>query len=124
MKVYSFEKLEVWKNSIALSKEVYVITKSFPDDEKFGLISQVRRAVVSVSCNIVEGTSRWTNKEKSRFIEIAFGSLMEVINCLILAVELGYLSEESIRGLREKIDIIAIQLNGLKKSYMNRQDDI
>ena len=117
MNIYSFEKLEVWQKSRLLVKEIYLITKKFPEDEKFGLTSQVRRAMISVSCNIAEGTSRWSDKEKVRFIEIAYGSLMEVVNCLILAHDLEYLSKDKILDLRSNIDIIASKLNGLKKSF-------
>ena len=117
MNIYSFEKLEVWQKSRLLVKEIYLITKKFPEDEKFGLTSQVRRAMISVSCNIAEGASRWSDKEKVRFIEIAYGSLMEVVNCLILANDLEYISEDKILDLRSNIDIIASKLNGLKKSF-------
>ena len=117
MNIYSFEKLEVWQKSRLLVKEIYLITKKFPEDEKFGLTSQVRRAMISVSCNIAEGTSRWSDKEKVRFIEIAYGSLMEVVNYLILANDLEYISEDKILDLRSNIDIIARKLNGLKKSF-------
>ncbi|MFZ1458039.1 MAG: four helix bundle protein [Saprospiraceae bacterium] len=117
MNIYSFEKLEVWQKSRLLVKEIYLITKKFPEDEKFGLTSQVRRAMISVSCNIAEGTSRWSDKEKVRFIEIAYGSLMEVVNYLILANDLEYISEDKILDLRSNIDIKASKLNGLKKSF-------
>ncbi|MEZ4909336.1 MAG: four helix bundle protein [Saprospiraceae bacterium] len=117
MNIYSFEKLDVWQKSRLVVKDIYLITKSFPDDERFGLTSQLRRAMISVSCNIAEGTSRWSNKEKIRFIEIAYGSLMEVVNCLMLAFDLEYISEQKILELRFNIDIVANKLNGLKKSF-------
>ncbi|HQV67763.1 MAG TPA: four helix bundle protein [Saprospiraceae bacterium] len=117
MNIYGFEKLDVWQKSRLLVRDIYLITKSFPDDERFGLTSQLRRAMISVSCNIAEGTSRWSNKEKIRFIEIAYGSLMEVVNCLMLAFDLEYISEQKILELRFNIDIVANKLNGLKKSF-------
>ena len=117
MNIYGFEKLDVWQKSRLLVRDIYLITKSFPDDERFGLTSQIRRAIFSVSCNIAEGTSRWSNKEKIRFIEIAYGSLMEVVNCLMLAFDLEYISEQKILELRFNIDIVANKLNGLKKSF-------
>ena len=116
MNIYGFEKLDVWQKSRLLVKDVYLTTKLFPEDERFGLISQVRRAMISVSCNIAEGTSRWSDKEKIRFIEIAYGSLMEVVNCLILAFDLEYISEEKLLQLRLNIDLVANKLNGLKRS--------
>ena len=117
MNIYGFEKLDVWQKSRLLVRDIYLITKSFPEDERFGLTSQLRRAMISVSCNIAEGTSRWSNKEKIRFIEIAYGSLMEVVNCLMLAFDLEYISEQKILELRFNIDIVANKLNGLKKSF-------
>jgi four helix bundle protein len=73
--------------------------------------------MISVSCNIAEGTSRWSDKEKIRFIEIAYGSLKEVVNCLILSYDLEYITEEKLYELRMNIDIVAFKLNGLKKSF-------
>ncbi|MBK9736157.1 MAG: four helix bundle protein [Saprospiraceae bacterium] len=116
MNIYGFEKLDVWQKSRLLVKDVYLTTKLFPEDERFGLTSQVRRAMISVSCNIAEGTSRWSNKEKIRFIEIAYGSLMEVVNCLILGFDLNYISEDRLLELRLNIDVVANKLNGLKRS--------
>ena len=116
MNIYGFEKLDVWQKSRLLVRDIYLITKSFPEDERFGLTSQLRRAMISVSCNIAEVTSRLSNKEKIRFIEIAYGSLMEVVNCLMLAFDLEYISEQKILELRFNIDIVANKLNGLKKS--------
>ena len=120
MNIYGFEKLDVWQKSRLLVRDIYLITKSFPEDERFGLTSQLRRAMISVSCNIAEWTSRWSNKEKIRFIEIAYGSLMEVVNCLMLAFDLEYISEQKILELRFNIDIVANKLNGLKKSLDRR----
>lgn len=121
MNIYSFEKLDVWQKSRLLVKNVYMTTKIFPEDERFGLTSQVRRAMISVSCNIAEGTSRWSDKEKIRFIEIAYGSLMEVVNCLILSFDLEYITEEKLIELRTNIDTIANKLNGLKKSFSSNK---
>ena len=94
MHQYSFEKLDVWKRAIFLSKEIYHQTKRFPEDERFSLISQIRRAALSVTANIVEGSARRTVKEKQRFYQIAYSSLMEVLNFLILSREFNYLSED------------------------------
>lgn len=117
MNTYSFEKLDVWQNSRIMVKDVYLVSKSFPKEEQFGLTSQLRRAGISISCNIAEGVSRWSGKEKIRFIEIAYGSLMEVLNCLILAMDLEYMNYDQLEFLRLKIDVIAGQLNGLKKHF-------
>jgi len=98
-------------------KQIYQLTKSFPSEEKFGLISQIRRAMLSVSCNIAEGTSRWSSKEKVRFIEIAFSSLMEVLNCLILSSDLNYISTEKLNTARLEIEGIGNKLNALANHF-------
>lgn len=84
MKEYSFEKLEVWQLSRKLTGKIYTLTSNFPESERFGMINQIRRAGISIPSNIAEGTSRNSFKEKIRFIEISYSSLMEVLNCLII----------------------------------------
>lgn len=117
---FGFEKLEVWQNSIQLSKLIYSLTLSFPKEETYGLTSQIRRAMISVSSNIAEGSSKNSLKDQARFSEIAFGSLLEVLNQIILAFELSYISEENYIDCRNKIEIISRQLNALKKSQVER----
>ena len=80
MHFYSFEKLEVWKETIQLAAKTYKITDLFPKEEKFGLISQMRRCSVSVSSNITEGTARLTNKDKAHFMTMAYSSALELLN--------------------------------------------
>ena len=90
--VYSFEKLMVWQKSIKLAKQIYSITSNFPKEEIYGLTSQIRRAVISISSNIAEGYVKSSSKEQIRFSEIAYGSLMVVLNQVIIAREFGYVS--------------------------------
>ncbi|MEP6168424.1 MAG: four helix bundle protein, partial [Rhodopirellula bahusiensis] len=80
--MFSFEKLDVWSKSVDLADVVYRLTKDFPDYERFGLANQMRRAAVSVSSNIAEGSSRESRKDFARFIQLAFGSLMEIVSQL------------------------------------------
>jgi len=120
---YGFEKLVVWQDARQLCLLLYKVTKEFPKDEIFGIISQIRRAGISITCNIAEGTSRWSSKEKIRFIEIAYGSLMEVLNCAILALDLEYLSEDNYNQIREKIDQVSYKLTNLKKSFENKSGE-
>ena len=110
---FYFEKLEVWQNSRSFVMDIYTITTNFPDNEKFGLISQIRRASLSISANIAEGMSRKTDKDKARFISIAFGSAIEVVNFLILANDLNMINEKDYMQLREKLEKITNQLNSL-----------
>ena len=110
---FYFEKLEVWKNSRVFVKEVYEVTNSFPVKEQFSITSQIRRASLSITANIAEGFSRQTNKEKSRFINIAYSSSWEIINFLILSKDLEFLSEKDYIKLRADIEYISNQLNAL-----------
>ena len=121
IKQFSFEKLDVWKNSIDLTVAIYKLTDSFPVDEKYNLTSQIRRACVSVSSNIAEGNYRITNKDKGHFMTMAYGSIMEVINQLIIANRLNYVSDEKLNYLRDDIQLIANQINKLKKYYFERE---
>lgn len=116
---FSFEKLEVWKEGISLSKSIYKLTKGFPETERFGLVSQLRRASNSISSNLAEGTSRTTNKDKAHFTTISFSSTMEVLNHLILSKELQFISEQEYLKVREQIQKISNMLNALRKAQLN-----
>lgn len=120
MKIYSFEKLDVWQDSRIMVKKIYKLTHLFPDSERFGLTSQIRRAMVSVSCNIAEGTSRWSSKEKVRFIEIAYSSLMEVLNCLIVSRDLEYISSANLNTSRNDLEKIGNKLNALSSHFRKK----
>ena len=119
MYLFSFEKLEVWKEAIELSKEIYALTKKYPEQEKFGLTSQLRRVSNSISANLAEGTSRITKKDKAHFTAIAYSSTMEVLNHLILSKELCFINEDSYEKLRKQVYKISNMLNGLRKSQLN-----
>ena len=101
-RMYGFEKLEVWQESRTYTIAIYEISKHFPTSEQFGMVSQLRRAAVSIASNIAEGTSRESNKEKIRFVEIAYGSLLESYCQLQLSCDLGYLSEEVFERMTSK----------------------
>lgn len=118
MKQFSFEKLSVWQKSRQLTLEIYKITKTFPVDERFGLTSQMRRSVISISSNITEGTGRNSSKDKARFTEIAFGSALELLNQIILSKDLEFLSEETYIKLRQNLSEITAMLDGLHKSQL------
>ena len=104
--VFSFEKLEVWKEAIKLSVGIYKITKLFPDEEKFGLVSQMRRCSVSISSNIAEGTAKSTDRHFIQFLENSLGSAFEWETQLIIAFEIGYISKETFEHLERKIQSI------------------
>jgi four helix bundle protein len=117
---FSFEKLKVWIDSKELVKAIYLITKEFPSEEKFGLTNQLRRASISVASNLAEGTSRETHKDKARFTTIAYSSLMEVLNQLIIAKELGFIDAVNYQSLRKTIEKIANKLNALRKAQLKQ----
>ena len=112
---FSFEKLDVWKNSKKLIIGIYNATAKFPSEEKFGLVSQIRRAGISVASNIAEGTSRKTNVDKAHFTTMSYASLMELLNQLIVSEELHYITKESYLELRLMITHISNQLNALRR---------
>jgi four helix bundle protein len=116
---YSFEKLEVWKLSKDLSIIIYSITKTFPKDEIFGL-SQMRRSAISIPSNISEGSSRTSKKDYARFIQIAYGSLMELLNQLIISCEFNYISSEEYSKLRSLIEEIGNKLTSLRRSIISQ----
>ncbi|WP_421892726.1 four helix bundle protein [Marinoscillum sp.] len=109
-----FTKYDVWNNSISLSVKIYSLTAKYPDEEKYGLVSQLRRASVSVPSNFAEGCSRSSEKELKRFIEISIGSTFELKTQLIISNKLGHLSERDFSSIIDDIDIIAKQLNSFR----------
>lgn len=120
MYTYSFEKLEVWNESKEFTKSIYTITTTFPDQEKFGLVSQLRRASVSICSNIAEDSARNTYKDKAHFTTMAFSSAIEVINQLILSFEMDFISEEVYSKLRLGLESITNKLNGLRNYQTNQ----
>ena len=121
MKEYSFEKLEVWKESRLLTKLIYKLSAQFPQSEMYGLTSQIRRASISVSLNIAEGSARPTVNDQAKFFKDAYGSLMEVLSALIIAFDIGMMNEQEInQNFRLKIEKISNHLNALRKSILNK----
>src|SRR5690554_5618003 len=113
---YAFEKLEVWQKSRTLVTNIYKVTSYFPKEERYGLTSQLRRASVSISSNIAEGSTRWGKRDKARFYEIAYGSLIEVMNQLILSKDLRFMDEDELKAIKPQIDEISRMLDALYKS--------
>ena len=118
--VYSFEKLNVWQEAKGLVVEVYHLLDNFPTFEKYALCDQIRRAIVSVPSNIAEGSGRKSLKEQVRFLEIDYGSLMESYKQLLIAVDLGYITQESVTAIKPSIDNVAKMINGLSSSYCKK----
>jgi len=120
MNQFSFERLDVWQDSRELAKNIYLITKEFPADEKFGLVSQLRRSVISVSSNIVEGSYRSSNKDKSNFMNIAFGSLMELLSQIIISGDLGYITDKQYNDVRNSIEKTSNKLSSLSNYFKKK----
>ena len=115
---FPFEKLLVWNKSIDLVKSIYRKTNSFPKEEKYGLTSQIKRCAVSVASNIAEGTSRMTPRDQSHFSVIAYSSLMELTNQLIIAKELGFLDFEQYNEIRSHTEEVSRMLSALRKAQI------
>ena len=116
MKIYSFEKLEVWQQARKLAVWTYSITKKFPAEEKFGLIIQMRRAAISIASNLAEGTSRKTSKDQSHFSTIAYSSTIELLNDLIISNDLSFTSEGTYHEGRNLIERQTFLIAQLRKS--------
>lgn len=115
---YSYKQLDVYKESKALVKIVYVVLKKFPREEQYALCDQLRRAVISVPSNLAEGTGRTSPKDQAHFLEMAFGSLMEVDCQLDIARELGYMSDEDLNKVNAQISRIAAMLSGMRRKRL------
>jgi four helix bundle protein len=120
IKTGSYKDLLVWQKGIALVKQVYQLTRSFPDEERFGLISQMRRAAVSVPSNIAEGQARHTTGEFFQFISHAEGSLAELETQLVIAAELNYCTAVEARNSSELISELRRMLNSLRRKLQHR----
>ena len=117
--IQSYKDLEVWKMSIEFVKEIYLITKQFPKEEQFGLVQQLKRAAISIPCNIAEGKMRGHRKEYIQFLYISLGSCGEVSTQLFIALELNYIDENTYNQLSAKIDHISRMIRNLIKSLKN-----
>ena len=115
--LFSFEGLKVWQEARLLTKLVYQFTLRLPDYEKYALGNQIRRAMISVTSNIAEGSARFSYKEKIHFLEIAYGSLAEVYNQLVVGCDLDYFSFEEIESLKPAFEFVAKLIRGLKYKF-------
>ncbi|MEO6524821.1 MAG: four helix bundle protein [Mucilaginibacter sp.] len=114
--MHNFKELKVWKSGIELSKSIFTLTKTFPADERFGLISQMNRAVVSIPSNIAEGCGRKSSKELHQFLNITLGSAFELETQLIIAKEFEYINNEILNTTCNLVTEIQKMIYGLQKS--------
>ena len=123
MKEYTFEKLTSWQHARKLAVWIYRNTEHFPSDERFGLISQMRRAAVSIASNLAEGTSRKTAKDQSYFSTISYSSTIELLNDLIISKDLTYLQEEQYREGRNLVEYQTLLIAKLRKSQLSKIEE-
>lgn len=118
--IKSYHDLDVWQQARQLVKAVYEITETFPKSEMSGLSSQMRRAAVSIPCNIAEGYSRHGAKDYAHFVSIAFGSAAELETQTLLALDLNFLSKESFELISSKLIIVQKMLFNLRQSLQRK----
>ena len=119
---FPFEKLDVWHLAKDFTLLIYKIVSDLPEKEKYGLVSQITRASVSVASNIAEGSSRMSFRDQAHFSQLAYSSLMEAANQLIIANELGFIKENTCLELRRKIEEISNKLNALRKYQLSKSE--
>ena len=117
---YYFERLDVWQQARQLVVQVYKLLEKFPKEEKFALCDQLRRSVISIPSNIAEGSGRIAKKETIHFLEIAYGSLMEMYCQLQIADDLNYITEADFMEIKPLIFKVSKLLSGLRRSKINQ----
>ncbi|PKQ66194.1 four helix bundle protein [Raineya orbicola] len=116
--MHKFKDLKVWQKSVELATDIYRLTTTFPSEEKFGLISQMRRCVVSISSNIAEGAGRDTKKDFSNFLSIAYASCCELNTQLIISYNLNYIAQNQLKEIESCIEEIQKMLFSLKNTLV------
>lgn len=119
-KIQTFRYLKAWQEAHKLVLEVYRITKTYPADEKFGLVSQSQRAAVSISSNVAEGFGRFSYKDKHHFYSMAKTSLAELQNQLIIARDLKYIDENKFNEMYLQSDTVGAIIKGLMRAVSDR----
>ena len=120
--IHNYKELDVWKRSVAFTTEVYRLTARFPETERFGLSSQIRRAAISVPANIAEGWGRGSTREYVQFLTVARGSLMELETHLIVGCNLTFLTQDELRMASKAIEETGKMLNGLIGALKSRKE--
>lgn len=118
--LFPHEKLKVWQMAKGLAKNLYGLTRSFPDEEKFGLTNQMRRAAVSVMSNLAEGSGRTSSKDQAHFSQLAYGSLMELDSQFQLSVDLAFIDQAAYLDIRKDIETLSSGINALRTIQLKR----
>ncbi len=119
--MHNFRNLIIWQKSRIVVKEVYIITRGFPLEEKFGLVSQILRSAYSIPSNIAEGSGRDSKKEFCRFLDIALGSAFELETQLTLAFDIEYLTEEKLRYIQNLLQEVQKMIYSFKTNLKNQE---
>lgn len=122
MEVFGYRKLIAYQKAKEVVKRTYKLLKKFPAEERYAMCDQLRRASVSITSNIAEGVNRYSVKDKSHFIEMSYGSLMEVSSQMEIAEELGYITATERLSMDQLIEEVAKLLSGLQKTYKQSTD--
>ena len=113
--MHNYKNLHIWQEGINLARKIYEVTGNFPANEKYGIVSQMTRAAVSIPSNIAEGLGRVSTKEQIHFLEIAYGSLREVDCQLDIAKDLAYISDDELSDVEKQIEKVAALIAGVRK---------
>ncbi len=116
----NFRDLEIWKSGILLVKKVYLLVNTFPSAEKYGLSSQMSRSAISIPSNIAEGCSRESQKDFSRFLQIALGSSFELETQLLISLEVGFISQSKYSEIIESLNQLQKSINSLKNTRKSK----
>jgi len=120
--MFKLERLDIWKRAIEYADDIYVLTRSFPKEERFGLISQLRRSSVSISSNIAEGISRSSDADLGRFLEITHGSLLESVSELVITQKQQFLNEEDFQRAYERAENLSKMLSGFRRTLKENSE--
>ena len=120
--MFRFEKLDVWQKAVEYADLIYRMTQAFPAEERFGLTSQLRRSAVSISSNIAEGTSRSSDSDLARFVEIAYGSLLETVSEMEISKRQDFVNEQMFKKAYKEAEALARMLSGLRRTLKKKPD--
>jgi len=123
MDFFGYRRLIAYQRAMEVVKNVYALLKKFPKEEQFALCSQLKRSAVSVTSNIAEGTARYSYKDKIHFLEIAFGSLMEIMSQIEIANALEYITDTDMQNIEIKINETAQLITSLQRSFMKKDEN-
>jgi four helix bundle protein len=116
--MFNYEKLETWQEAVVFADLIYSTTRKFPNEQRFGLTNQMRRAAVSISSNLAEGSSRNSRNDFARFVEIATGSVFEIVSQASIAQKRGFLSDDDFKNIYTSSEKLGRMPSGLRHSFL------